>query len=436
MRIRSIWNMRWIILGALLALMAIPGLWSHLQAGDEAKAASKPVFGPHDKAFYKDERTVAFVRPGLTIKIVGAVIEADGTIKARVKLTDPRGLPLDREGVVTPGPVALSFLAATLPSQGTQYTAYTVRTQTSPITNRSAVQAASDSGGTFRVLAEGEYEYSFRTRAPASYDRTATHTIGAYGSRNLSEFDLPTSYDDDTFHFVPDGSAVRKRRDLIKTETCNGCHDPLAEHGGSRRSMELCNLCHTPQTVDPDTGNTVDMPVMIHKIHMGEDLPSVQAGGKYQIIGFGQTVHDYSTVVYPGDPRNCASCHKEGVAQPNEWLRPTRAACGSCHDNVNFATGLNHANLPQVSDSQCANCHTPQGELDFDVSILGAHTIPTKSSSLPGTVFDILRVEDGSAGKAPVAFSIKDKQGRPVQLSAMSRLALVLAGPASTDYST
>jgi OmcA/MtrC family decaheme c-type cytochrome len=93
-----------------------------------------------------------------------------------------------------------------------------------------------------------------------------------------------------------------------------------------------------------------------------------------------------------------------------------------------------HADLPQVSDNQCSTCHIPQGELDFDVSIFGAHTIPRFSKSLPGTVFELIRVDNGAKGQKPtVTFGIKDKSGKPISPKEMTRLALVLSGP-STDY--
>ncbi|MEO7653981.1 MAG: OmcA/MtrC family decaheme c-type cytochrome, partial [Bryobacteraceae bacterium] len=298
-----------------------------------------------------------------------------------------------------------------------------------------------DAGGRFERVADGEYVYTFGVKAPASIDRKATHSIGLYSSRVLTEFDLGTQFSDHVFHFVPDGTAVATVRNVVNTSSCNKCHDPLSAHGGARQSVELCVMCHTPQTTDPDTGNTVDFPVMVHKIHQGAGLPSVVAGGKYQIIGFGQSVNDYSTVRFPADARNCTFCHEQGTGnnaakQQTAFLKPSRAACGSCHDNVNFATGANHADLPQVSDNQCATCHVPQGELEFDVSIFGAHTIPTKSQSLPGTVFEMVRVDDGAAGKRPtVTFRVKDKAGKPILPSEMTRLALILAGPTS-DYAS
>ena len=403
-------------------------------------SAPKQPFTTSDKAYYLDPKMVDFVRPGLVMKVTGVNIAANGTVTVRIKLTDPRGLPLDREGNATPGNVAVSIVAAHIPKGQSQYVSYTTRVQTSPITGKAATQAAADSGGTWRALAIGEYEYTLNTRLPSGYDRTVTHTIGIYGNRNLNEFNLGIQYDDDFYNFVPDGSAVKVVRDIIRTQSCNKCHDPLALHGGSRRSMEVCNLCHTPQTTDPDTGNTVDMPVMTHRIHMGEDLPSVQAGGKYVIIGNQQSVHDFSTVVFPASPQRCQTCHESntGAAQKDNWLtNPSRAACGACHDNVNFDTGANHANgIPQPTDNMCATCHIPQGENDFDASIKGAHVIATESSLLPGIVFEVLEIADGVAGKRPtVTFSLKNKSGTPIRPNEMNRLRLILAGP-NTDYAS
>ncbi len=419
----------------VLALSVLTGLAAVVEQNNP--------FTEHDKAFYLDAQNVAFVRPGLQLKILAASIDPSGVIQVRFKITDPKGLPLDRAGVVTPGAVSTSFIAAVLPNGSTQYTAYTTRVQTSPITKQSATQAGTDTGGAYEQVGDGEYVYTFGTRAPQSIDHTATHTIGAYASRNLTEFDLGTQFSDTVFSFVPDGSPVKNARDVIRTENCNRCHDPLSAHGGARQKVELCVLCHTPQTTDPDTGNSVNFPVMVHKIHMGADLPSVKAGKAYQIIGFQQTVADFSTVEFPANARRCEVCHeprpggsKDAVAaQKNNYLKPNRAACGACHDNVNFATGENHVDLPQVSDNLCSTCHVPEGELDYDASIKGAHMVATHSKSLPGVVFEILKVENGKPGQNPtVTFSVKDRSSNPILPSEMTRLALVTSLGATYDY--
>lgn len=397
-------------------------------------SASKPGFTVHDKAYYADSNSISYIRPGLVITVTAADIAADGTVHARFKLTDPKGQPLDISGITTPGAVSVSFVLAYIPKGQTQYVAYTARPQTSPITGATANQAGADSGGTTDTVAVGEYIYTFKTKVPKTYDATVTHTVGAYGSRNLTEFDLGTYYDDAVFNFVPNGSKVTVVRDVIRTQSCNNCHDQMAFHGGSRRSMELCVLCHTPQTVDPDTGNSVDMAVFIHKIHAGSSLPSVKAGKPYQIIGHGQSVSDYSDVVFPADIRSCATCHREDASQAANVYNANRAACGSCHDDVNFASGKNHVDLPQVTDNGCTSCHVPKGELDFDASIQGAHLIPRFSKNLPGVVFQLLSVTGAKPGSSPtVTFTLKDKKGTPIRPSDMARLNLLLTGP-NTDY--
>jgi OmcA/MtrC family decaheme c-type cytochrome len=72
--------------------------------------------------------------------------------------------------------------------------------------------------------------------------------------------------------------------------------------------------------------------------------------------------------------------------------------------------------------------------LDFDASIKGAHIVPQDSSSLKGLVLDILRVDNGTAGRQPtVTFTVKDKSGAAVPLSQLDNLSLLMAGPTS-DY--
>ena len=50
----------------------------------------------------------------------------------------------------------------------------------------------------------------------------------------------------------------------------------LSAHGGARVEVQYCVMCHNPGTTDPYSGNTLDLKVMIHKIHTGNTLPSIQ----------------------------------------------------------------------------------------------------------------------------------------------------------------
>jgi OmcA/MtrC family decaheme c-type cytochrome len=401
--------------------------------------ARKSSFTIHDKAFFAPQAIVEYVNPGLVFSVVSAKIASDGTISVDFKVTDPAGLPLDTAGIQTPGAISPRFIAAYIPKGQTQFSSYVVSTATAISGGATATQAAGDSGGTTTTVAVGEYVYTFKNKAPTNFDPTVTNRIGIYGSRNLTQWDLGTDYASTTFDFVPNGSKVTLTRDVVRTADCNSCHDQLAFHGGSRRGTDLCIMCHQPQTSDPNTGNSLDFKVFIHSIHMGSSLPSVLAGKPYQVIGFGNAATDWSTVIYPADVRRCQTCHnpKNGAAQTNNWLtNPNRAACGGCHNDVNFATGLNHVNLPEVDDTQCTNCHIPQGELEFDASIMGAHTIPDQSATIAGLNFTMVKVVNGGAGQKPtVTFTVRDNQGNGIPMGTFTSnsgtLSLTMAGPTS-----
>lgn len=391
--------------------------------------AKKSPYGPHDKAAYTSPVIIDFLRPGLVITINSATMASDGTITAVYTLADPSGLGLDAAGVYTPGPITLSYISAYIPNNGEQYVTYNTRTSTGAAGTFQL--PTGDSGGVVTQLNMGQYQYVFHTKAPTGFDPTATNTVAIYGTRNMSAFGITSNYASATFNFVPNGSKVTHIRDVVATASCDACHDQLSEHGGARRGVAMCVLCHTPAMVDPTTGNSVDFKVYIHKLHDGANLPSVTAGTPYLI---GTT--NLSNIVFPSDVRRCTLCHDSTKAtQAGKYLtEPTAAACGSCHDDVNLATGKNHPGGPQPDDSMCSQCHIPQGELPFDASIIGAHTVPADSTLLDGVVVNITGITNGMAGQKPVvAFTLTDTAGKGIAPSVLGTLTMTMAGP-TTDY--
>ncbi|MCB1848703.1 MAG: hypothetical protein KDI04_15390, partial [Halieaceae bacterium] len=215
--------------------------------------------------------------------------------------------------------------------------------------------------------------------------------------------------------------------------------------------------CHNPGSTDANSGNTVDMKVMVHKIHMGANLPSVQEGQPYIIWGFRDSEHDYSHVLYPQDVRNCVNCHAgsatgadpvypEGsnyeltlTSQGDNWATyASQAACGSCHDALDFSR---HAG-GQADDSNCDSCHSTSG---IAGSIQQSHTILTDEAR-KAFAAEIIAVTNTAPGQFP---QVQYKVFNPIDgdapydlttdpvwtqvASGASRLAIDLAWP-TTDY--
>ena len=68
-----------------------------------------------------------------------------------------------------------------------------------------------------------------------------------------------------------------------------------------------------------------------------------------------------------------------------------------------------------------------KGELEFDASIMGAHTVPIESAQLAGLVVNITKVDNGTAGKKPtVTFTLKDKSGKGLTMTTVSRVSASL----------
>ena len=190
------------------------------------------------------------------------------------------------------------------------------------------------------------------------------------------------------YDFVPaTGTAVAQsetsnslQRNVVDINNCFQCHGKMTVHGGSRQDTRYCVMCHTDQrkfgsaeAATPFAAGSsqnrvngvswLDFPVLVHKIHMGDQLTRANTSPSVAVTGF----------KYPQDIRNCAKCHNgtagavNASGQGNNWKTiPSRAACGSCHDGINFVTGggttLNgkyagHVGGAQADDTACGLCH-------------------------------------------------------------------------------
>lgn len=372
---------------------------------------------------------------GLVLTTTSVTISADQIPVVEFTLEDDDGNPVDLADLDSDPRFVFAWIDVDPESGLSRYQSYVVNDVAgqnyslngvdTPPTLASAPQAASDSGGVFETLGPGSFSYRFNTAVPADYDGDATHTMASYASREDRVFVA-----NDIFTFVPSGGAPSVTREVVSTTACNECHNPLEFHGGTRRETVLCAVCHTDQTIDPETGETLELKVMAHKIHHGEQLTNLP----YFIVGFRQSINDYSDVVYPQDDRYCTKCHKDAADADNWNSAPSRSACGSCHDDVNFETGENHGGgIQQFDDTLCGRCHRDVIVEEFDNTVPGAHTVPYSSSFNPNLTLAITDVQNMTPGTQPsVSFTITDDSG-PVDITTLSSISMLFAGP-TTDY--
>lgn len=260
-----------------------------------------------------------------------------------------------------------------------------------------------DSGYTVIDNGDGSYTVIFGkdikngTGGMVTYNASLTHRlmVGVRSTPSIAQLNdgstLSNFYNEKYFvaTFVPATPDVAPAlvKDMVTTAACNECHGKIGvttPHGG-RGDARYCLMCHTSQRAigrtnlasaggvvparDPlltstqaDANYWVDGEVLgefvtlIHKIHMGNKL--TKTGYNYAGVAFNE-------IVYPKDVRNCRQCHKGDNAdqlalapQANNWkTKPSRKACGACHDGVNFATGAGHDGGAQASDANCVGCH-------------------------------------------------------------------------------
>ncbi len=271
----------------------------------------------------------------------------------------------------------------------------------------------------------GSYTFTFVDDvALALAEAGLTHRVG------IEIYNLPSGLRsvNPTFDFVPNQGAgpytFATTRDIVTTEACNECHNPLGYtpsfHGSRRVETKHCALCHNPnnalapQSADPGAPN-VPIPFVkaVHGVHTGQDL---------LVFEDGENHGDFTEVQIPQDIRNCNKCHK-GPDGQNWNTRPSMEACGTCHTDVNFATGEGHAtplNLIQADNSLCAFCHVPSGTTIAIIDVHRTENVTPNNPLLPDGLsqfeYFIDNVTVDGAGVATVGFRI-EQDGGPFDLN-------------------
>jgi OmcA/MtrC family decaheme c-type cytochrome len=401
-----------------VALLACAALALAACSGDDAKQAtvSPPgtVVPPGPPPIAGSGVPVAsanFIRS----TIVSATIPEDGKPIVEVRLVNETGQPL-----IGLQAANISFVLARL-EPGTNgksngWRAITRRTEAFPGTPMPVpASAVTGTGPTNQATTEpatrgkwvegnqsnGQYFYTFAQSVKGiddiPFDPALVHRVGLeirLRPAGVTEY-IPGN--NAVFTWAPTtGGVIDSGREIVDNDTCNACHDNLVFHGGARFDLQYCAMCHEPYSFDAQTGNTIDLKVMIHKIHR-DKLPT----GPYAIFGYNNVFYDYSHVQFTQDQRNCQTCHDESDAntpQASNWrLTVNREACGSCHDAVNFDTGAGHGGVA-ATDDQCSTCHGPTS--NFGLRPDQVHFDPLLRAGEKFR-YEVLKVVDSGPGQRP-----------------------------------
>jgi len=415
------------------------------------------------------EGGISTATPGLSLELRSVWVVNGAAPIVTFRATDGAGAPLDLAAEIGAGAIAPRFTLARV-TPGGAYAAYLVTNVVArPYVDSngvrqeptgSAMQAVAEppEGAPWpveRLVAKGDgvYAYTFGTPV-SSVDPQATHLAGVFATRSAGGSASASA----TLDFVPGGGNPVPREEVTPA-ACNRCHQEPRYHDG-RRGVKLCLTCHTAQTSDPETGHQLDLTTLVHKIHKGALLAH-----DWPVVGAGQVVHDWANVnmapshsTYfeltskptagpgtnpvndPGIVRNCALCHQGPDA--TRWkTAPSAAACGACHDDVDFTTGANHlvASVPTPSaDSDCARCHVGGDQATPVIETVHSDRYESTRNHLfnPHTLeITIDAVRNAIAGQAPqVDFTVR-LDGAPYDITTkpLGSLGFQLAGP-TTDY--
>jgi OmcA/MtrC family decaheme c-type cytochrome len=351
----------------------------------------------------------------LKISVSSVTVPPSGTPVVAFKLTDLK--TGNAIAGVPPADMRFALLKRVAATNGGNDTwvSYMAKDATSTAGMETAAAASAATSGGLTDNRDGSYAYTFVRNVTAgasagtTYDANATHRLVMLVYESGNPF-APVNLAKD---FVPALDLdVTGKPENVDGNACLECHGSFrakaggtgAFHNGNRYDVKVCVACHNDQrrfAALPGTGTTpavdldapgvvdaatgawtgaatlvngeafINFPVFIHKIHMGEDL--ALNGGSYTAVG-----KPYETT-YPQDVRKCDKCHRNAPQADNFKNKPSRRACGSCHDGISFAATppaarKAHAGTPQADDSKCATCHPAVGpQNQFGVGVWDSH---------------------------------------------------------------
>lgn len=298
------------------------------------------------------------------------------------------------------------------------------------------------------------------------------------------------------------GSGALLPRAVTSEAHCNRCHGELEAHDGRYRKLSMCLLCHTSGAEDLNDSAiaggtpavTIDSRVLFHKLHAGRFLPSVNgvttrsngsrnydsAPVPLRYVRTDGTVRDFSHVGFPAFlnrttplprdtgfdalsdvnkgkedrmrsmPTDCATCHGDpdgagGIEPPAQALQinvPSRRACGSCHDDVDWTNSYraNGQSMPsQNNDNGCTQCH--DSRFDGELAPAYTHRHPLERVDFnAGVNVNLLAVREATTASnndgtldpgegVELEFTLKNDAGTNLAPSTLDELHFVLAGP-------
>jgi len=275
------------------------------------------------------------------------------------------------------------------------------------IAERGTPAAGSPMDGTLTLVdaATGEYTYACATPLPAS-PNVIRATVRARWREDVNGervvFANPVNASYDFLQADPGTELASSGADTVTTEACETCHGARigdVGHGGGYTEVKTCDHCHNLDYQATRGGPEADLAFMIHRIH---------DAGVFTELG------DFSEVTYPQEIHTCTKCHV-GPEANLAFTVLTRNNCGSCHDNVDFATGAGHAGGPMPDDADCDVCHN--GGIAQETQV--AHEIAPAPANVPE--FDVTlsmsppaNGEFYVAGEAPAVVVTLASGGVPV----------------------